>query len=61
MYSYQYLKEFTTSLFKAVGCPEDQAITVADVLVSAELRGIPSVAEELKKTAEKYKVGFNQS
>lgn len=42
MYSTQSLYEFTKSLFEKMGCPPEHASIVADVLLKAELRGIPS-------------------
>lgn len=42
MYTYTYLKEFVTALFIKTGCSKSDATTVADVLLAAELRGIPS-------------------
>jgi LDH2 family malate/lactate/ureidoglycolate dehydrogenase len=41
-YSYTELKQFTQLLFEAMGCPAHDAEVVADVLLKAELRGIPS-------------------
>lgn len=41
-YSFIELKQFTQSLFEAMGCPAHDAEVVADVLLKAELRGIPS-------------------
>ncbi|MFH2143783.1 MAG: Ldh family oxidoreductase [Bacteroidota bacterium] len=42
MYFHNYLHDFTQKLFMAVGCPENDAHVIAEVLVAAELRGIPS-------------------
>jgi L-2-hydroxycarboxylate dehydrogenase (NAD+) len=42
MYTYQQLFELTKYIFLAIGCSNDDAITVADVLLAAELRGIES-------------------
>ncbi|MFH2096179.1 MAG: Ldh family oxidoreductase [Bacteroidota bacterium] len=42
MYTAAYLKKFTTELFSGIGCSLNDAGIIADVLVSAELRGIPS-------------------
>ncbi len=42
MYSYQLLYAFVKKLFLRIGCSEDDACIVADVLLSAELRGIES-------------------
>jgi len=36
------LKGFTTAIFKKLGVPEDDAVITADVLISADRRGIPS-------------------
>ncbi len=41
-YSYQELYAFTVNLFSAIGCRKKDAATVAEVLMAAELRGIPS-------------------
>jgi LDH2 family malate/lactate/ureidoglycolate dehydrogenase len=41
-YSFETLKDFTFNLFKAMGCPANDAQVIADVLIAAELRGIPS-------------------
>jgi len=41
-YSYDHLKNFTISLFEKIGCPHEEALVVAEVLMEAELRGIPS-------------------
>lgn len=40
--TYQQLIDITTSVFLAMGCPEAHAISAAEVLVSADLRGIDS-------------------
>jgi LDH2 family malate/lactate/ureidoglycolate dehydrogenase len=42
MYSYQLLYAFVKKLFLRIGCSENDACIVADVLLSAELRGIES-------------------
>lgn len=42
MYSAEYLHNFTYGLFRKVGCPEQDAATLADVLLAAEKRGISS-------------------
>ncbi|GAB4286699.1 MAG: Ldh family oxidoreductase [Marinilabiliales bacterium] len=42
MYNHEYLKNFTKSIFIKIGCPENDAQIIADVLMAAELRGIPS-------------------
>lgn len=41
-YSISYLENFITDLFMKTGCSEQDASLVADVLLRAELRGIPS-------------------
>lgn len=41
-YSYNTLHQFTSTIFEAMGCPQNDARVVADVLMAAELRGIPS-------------------
>jgi LDH2 family malate/lactate/ureidoglycolate dehydrogenase len=40
--SYEILHNFTCDLFIKAGCKKEDALVVADVLMSAELRGIPS-------------------
>lgn len=42
MFSHLLLKEYVMSLFERMGCPGPDAEVVADVLIAAELRGIPS-------------------
>lgn len=42
IYSYQHLFNFTTQVFKHIGCPAEQAELAAEVLLSADLRGIDS-------------------
>lgn len=42
VFSYSQLLEFSTSIFKKIGCPADQATTAAKALLSADLRGIDS-------------------
>jgi L-2-hydroxycarboxylate dehydrogenase (NAD+) len=42
IYSYQHLFDFTTQVFKQIGCPTEQAELAAEVLLSADLRGIDS-------------------
>ncbi len=39
---YKDLFEFTTSIFKSIGCAEEEAVGAATVLLSADLRGIDS-------------------
>lgn len=41
-YSHQKLKQFVIRTFLKIGCPEDQAEKAADILVTADLRGIDS-------------------
>lgn len=40
--SYQVLFDYTVKLFNQIGCPKEDAEVVAEVLLAAELRGIPS-------------------
>ncbi len=40
--SYSRLYQFTYSIFKAIGCSDEHAITAAKVLVAADVRGIDS-------------------
>lgn len=42
MYSYTKLKDFTEKIFIKMGCPLEQAKTGAEVLLSADLRGVDS-------------------
>lgn len=42
IYSYAHLKDFTLSIFKKIGCPDDQAKLATEVLLNADLRGIDS-------------------
>ena len=42
IYSYQQLLAFTISVFKKIGCNDEQAATAARVLLSADLRGVDS-------------------
>ena len=42
MYSINNLTQFTQKLFQKIGCSATDAKTIADVLIRAELRGIPS-------------------
>lgn len=37
-----YLKEFTQKVFEKIGCPTNEAITAADCLNQADLRGVDS-------------------
>src|SRR6188768_2529779 len=42
IYTYPQLKEFALSIFKKIGCPDNEAVTATDVLLNADLRGIDS-------------------
>ncbi len=42
IYSYDSLYAFTLSVFKSIGCPENDALLASRVLLSADLRGIDS-------------------
>lgn len=42
MYSYAKLKDFTEKIFIKMGCPQDEAKKGAEVLLSADLRGVDS-------------------
>ncbi|MEO1254970.1 MAG: Ldh family oxidoreductase, partial [Bacteroidota bacterium] len=42
IFSAEKLKEFATNIFLKIGCPEIEAKQAADVLVSADLRGVDS-------------------
>lgn len=42
IYSYQHLFEFTSRVFEAMGCNDKDAALAAEVLLSADLRGIDS-------------------
>ncbi|MFP4619737.1 MAG: Ldh family oxidoreductase [Bacteroidales bacterium] len=42
MYSAEYLRDFTSRLFRKLGCSESDAYTIAEILVAAEKRGISS-------------------
>jgi L-2-hydroxycarboxylate dehydrogenase (NAD+) len=39
---YLLLKKYVSSVFESIGCPEEDAHLAADVLVSADARGIDS-------------------
>jgi L-2-hydroxycarboxylate dehydrogenase (NAD+) len=41
-YSYDQLYQFTFQMLCKIGCPEDQAKTASEVLLSADLRGVDS-------------------
>lgn len=40
--SFQKLSEFTTAVFKAMGCSEEDSILATETLLSADLRGVDS-------------------
>ncbi len=42
IFSYGQLHDFTLAVFRAMGCPEEQAATAASVLLQADLRGVDS-------------------
>ncbi len=42
IFAYEQLKKFTKSVFLEMGCPETQAGTATEVLLSADLRGVDS-------------------
>ena len=42
MYSYNYLLNFTSTVFEKMGCSADDALKTAKVFLAAELRGLPS-------------------
>lgn len=42
IFSYQQLFDFTSSVFKAIGCSDEHAVTATKALLSADLRGIDS-------------------
>jgi len=42
MYTYEYLKDFTEKVFIRMGCNVEDAQVIADVFLSAELRGLSS-------------------
>lgn len=41
-FSYQQLYDFSYQIFKSIGCPEKDALTASEVLLSADVRGIDS-------------------
>lgn len=41
-YSFESLREFTVNILKSIGCPDEDAELGADVLMSADVRGIDS-------------------
>ena len=42
LFTFQSLHRLALDVFLAMGCPEDQALTAADTLLSADLRGVDS-------------------
>lgn len=42
LFDHQQLQHFATNVFKKIGCPDDEAKLAAEVLLSADLRGIDS-------------------
>ena len=42
MYTIEYLKNFTQSIFEKIGCPKEDALDIANVFVKAERRNLPS-------------------
>jgi L-2-hydroxycarboxylate dehydrogenase (NAD+) len=42
LFSYEQLFAFTSAIFQKIGCPERDAITATEALLSADLRGIDS-------------------
>jgi len=42
MYTYNYLLDFTRSVFKKMGCSPEHSEIIADVFMAAEIRGHPS-------------------
>jgi LDH2 family malate/lactate/ureidoglycolate dehydrogenase len=42
MYTYEYLKTFTSVFFQKLGCSVEDADAISDVFMRAELRGLPS-------------------
>lgn len=42
VFSAEALKKFTKEIFQKIGCPEEEASQAAEVLVSADLRGVDS-------------------
>ena len=49
MYDYKYLRNFTQQIFIKAGCPENDAGIIADVLLAAELRGIPASFQHINQ------------
>lgn len=42
IYTYDYLRDFTLTVFSKIGCPPDQCKLATEVLLNADLRGIDS-------------------
>ncbi|GAO41230.1 Ldh family oxidoreductase [Flavihumibacter petaseus] len=42
IFSLEQLEQFTLQVFRAIGCPEEDAVTATRVLLNADLRGIDS-------------------
>lgn len=42
VFSYASLHRLALDVFRAIGCPDDQALTAADTLLSADIRGVDS-------------------
>jgi LDH2 family malate/lactate/ureidoglycolate dehydrogenase len=42
LFDSEYLKDYTKQIFIRMGCPEDEALTAADCLNQADLRGVDS-------------------
>lgn len=42
LFSYERLFDFTRKVFESMGCPEEQATSATQVLLSADLRGVDS-------------------
>lgn len=42
VFAYEQLRSFSASVFKKIGCPDKEAQQAADVLLSADLRGVDS-------------------
>ncbi|MDX2196533.1 MAG: Ldh family oxidoreductase [Cytophagales bacterium] len=42
LYQYAKLKQFTVNIFEKIGCPATEANSAAEVLLSADLRGVDS-------------------
>jgi L-2-hydroxycarboxylate dehydrogenase (NAD+) len=58
MYQYNYLLEFTKSVFSKMGCSEADATVIADVFLAAEIRGHSSHGMlRLKDYFELWKAG----